>query len=117
LSHMSGSRDDSAIVGTARVVSGTARPHSTIITSSHTLSPPTISSPVDQTIVGLILQNNLPKLNPQSPLPLYRMLFNSMATMPTSLHQFSRARVSITFRYRNSLVHLLAILLVWRPMT
>jgi hypothetical protein len=46
LSHKSGSRDDSAIVGTARVVSGTARPHSTIITSSHTLSPPTISSPV-----------------------------------------------------------------------
>jgi hypothetical protein len=46
LSHKSGSRDDSAIMGTARVVSGTARPHSTIITSSPTLAPPALSSPV-----------------------------------------------------------------------
>jgi hypothetical protein len=46
LSQKSGSRDDSAIMGTARVVSGTARPHSTIITSSPTLSPPAVSSPV-----------------------------------------------------------------------
>jgi hypothetical protein len=46
LSHKSGSRDDSAIMGTARVVSGTARPHSTIITSSPNFSPPTLSSPV-----------------------------------------------------------------------
>ncbi len=46
LSHKSGSRDDSAIMGNARVVSGTARPNSTIITSSATLSPPTLSSPV-----------------------------------------------------------------------
>lgn len=46
LSHKSGSRDDSAILGTARVVSGTARPHSTIITSSPALSPQGLSSPV-----------------------------------------------------------------------
>jgi hypothetical protein len=46
LSHKSGSRDDSALVGTARVVSNTARPHSTIIASSPTLSPPTISAPI-----------------------------------------------------------------------
>ncbi|KAE9378915.1 hypothetical protein N431DRAFT_327124 [Stipitochalara longipes BDJ] len=44
LSHKSGTRDDSAIVGTARVVSGTARPHSTVFTSSPTLSPPNASS-------------------------------------------------------------------------
>jgi hypothetical protein len=46
MSQKSGTRDDSAIVGTARVVTGTARPHSTVITSSSTLSPPTLSSPV-----------------------------------------------------------------------
>jgi len=46
MSQKSGSRDDSAIMGTARVVSGTSRPHSTIITSSPTLSPAALSSPV-----------------------------------------------------------------------
>jgi len=44
LSHKSGTRDDSAIVGTARVVSGTGRPHSTIFASPPTLSPPNTSS-------------------------------------------------------------------------
>ena len=49
LSQKSGSRDDSAVMSTARVVSGTARPHSTIITSSSTLSPPSLSSPAKST--------------------------------------------------------------------
>ena len=47
LSQKSGSKDDSAITGTARVVSGTpiARPHSTIITSN-SFQQPSSSSPV-----------------------------------------------------------------------
>lgn len=48
LSQKSGSKDDSVITGTARVVSGAARPHSTIITSvsAQSLAPPAVSSPV-----------------------------------------------------------------------
>jgi len=45
LSHKSGTRDDSAIVGTARVVSGTGRPHSTVFTPPPTLSPSNVSTP------------------------------------------------------------------------
>lgn len=46
LSQKSGSKDDSVITGTARVVSGAARPHSTIITSQSLAPPATVSSPV-----------------------------------------------------------------------
>ncbi|KAE8449082.1 hypothetical protein EG329_008465 [Mollisiaceae sp. DMI_Dod_QoI] len=48
LSQKSGSKDDLVITGTAQVVSGSARPHSTIITSvsAPSLSPPAVSSPV-----------------------------------------------------------------------
>jgi hypothetical protein len=46
LSHKSGTRDDSAIVGKSRVTSGAPRPHSTIITSGQSLAPPALSSPV-----------------------------------------------------------------------
>lgn len=48
LSHRSGSKDDSVITGTARVVSGAARPHSGIMNSSsgQSLAPPTMSSSV-----------------------------------------------------------------------
>ncbi|KAF4632041.1 hypothetical protein G7Y89_g6087 [Cudoniella acicularis] len=46
LSQKSGSRDDSAIIGTARIVSGAPRPQSTIISSSGlNLAPPNTSSP------------------------------------------------------------------------
>lgn len=47
LSQKSGSKDDSVITGTARVVSGAARPQSTIITSvgAQSLAPPVVSSP------------------------------------------------------------------------
>ncbi|KUJ12785.1 uncharacterized protein LY89DRAFT_737697 [Mollisia scopiformis] len=46
LSQKSGSKDDSVITGTARVVSGAARPQSTIITSvgAQSLAPPAVSS-------------------------------------------------------------------------
>jgi hypothetical protein len=40
------SKDDSVLTGTARIVSGTARPHSTIITSAQNLAAPVTSSPV-----------------------------------------------------------------------
>lgn len=48
LGQKSGSKDDSAIVGTARVVSGTARPHPTIMTSTsgQPFSSPAVTSPV-----------------------------------------------------------------------
>lgn len=48
LSQKSGSKDDSVITGTARVVSGAARPHSTIIVSgsAQSLAPAAVSSPV-----------------------------------------------------------------------
>lgn len=48
LSQKSGSKDDSVIMGTARVVSGGARPLSTIITSgsAQSLAPVAVSSPV-----------------------------------------------------------------------
>jgi hypothetical protein len=51
LCQKSGSRDDSAITGTARVASGAARPLSTIITSSSggNLAPPVAASPVKTT--------------------------------------------------------------------
>jgi len=48
LSHKSGTRDDSAITGTARVVSANGRPHSAIITSAsgQNFGHPALSSPV-----------------------------------------------------------------------
>ena len=48
LSQISGARDDSAIPSTTRVSSGAPRPHSSVITStsSMSLAPPAISSPV-----------------------------------------------------------------------
>lgn len=51
LSQKSGSRDDSTIIGTARVASGAARPLSTIITSTSggNLAPPVVASPVKAT--------------------------------------------------------------------
>ncbi|KAH7361000.1 hypothetical protein BKA65DRAFT_547700 [Rhexocercosporidium sp. MPI-PUGE-AT-0058] len=46
LSHRSGAKDDSAITGTARVVSGAARPHSIVMNSNNgSLAPPTMSAP------------------------------------------------------------------------
>ena len=50
-SQKSGSRDDSAVIGTNRVASGAARPLSTIVTSSSggSLAPPVAASPVKTT--------------------------------------------------------------------
>ncbi|KAH6702008.1 hypothetical protein BKA61DRAFT_200947 [Leptodontidium sp. MPI-SDFR-AT-0119] len=46
LSHRSGAKDDSVITGTARVVSGAARPHSIVVNSSNgSLAPPALISP------------------------------------------------------------------------
>ncbi|TVY16199.1 Protein BNI4 [Lachnellula arida] len=50
VSQRSGSKDDSGIVGTARIASGAARPLSTVITSpSGNLAPPIAASPVKTT--------------------------------------------------------------------
>ncbi|PVH82262.1 hypothetical protein DL98DRAFT_142746 [Cadophora sp. DSE1049] len=46
MSHRSGAKDDSVITGTARVVSGGARPHSVVMNSNNgNLAPPTLASP------------------------------------------------------------------------
>lgn len=45
MSHRSGAKDDSVITGTARIVSGGARPHSVVMNSSNgNLAPPNLSS-------------------------------------------------------------------------
>ncbi|KAG4440700.1 hypothetical protein IFR05_003794 [Cadophora sp. M221] len=105
LSHRSGAKDDSVITGTARVVSGAARPHSVVMNSSNgNLAPPALISPSKPAPDRYRRPNNrraesVSSQQPSTPtgssMPNVMQFYGNSSTQPASLPTISPQSFSL----------------------